>query len=1105
MQTKSIINYTKCRCRVKVISLFVATVFCLQGCAMYKTIRMDDQMREIGRQHSELDREHKIDLVFPASVRVCQEVKTGDKVKYEQVEIIRKGRATGGDIFGELFTFGLLSVGTAGALGVVFLVCWGIELASGDVWHVGITESECPGKGCPIEKTVTKNKGTTTKHENITYEQFPVTSGNVAVYISGKHRADIPIDGNGIAKINIGLYPVPLEGLRDVEVSFKYDDAVAVTTIPHDVYAEAVKKHSLPCELTASFELVDDHGHTPNGAIDAAEEAYVKAIIRNSGEGAAYGVVLVAESDNRFIHVPARTRVGEISPGKSKEIRVAVKGDVRTHTGKVNLKFYAEEERGYGSNTEIMAINTRAMVPTGLAIVSHRILDGKAGFAKGNGNGIVENGETFELEIFVKNTGKGEAKEVSLSAREGDSNVSLIRDNAFLGNIAPGQTVTGKLVVAVERRFKGSVFQPKVAVEEKFGVDKADMRLNIPVRLQKPVLTVAARSSGSRGAVIRNGDTAYVDLSVFNRAGIDARNVSMDLSLAEPGPVIEGRASIPLGNISPDQETNPHRVRIRIPRRYQGKGITLKVKLNQDEFESVEDITVIKVTPSRPQLLLSWQIQSGMVNNSVQIGSAARLKAIIENRGEVPAEGVVLKLKSIDAAIFPHFPGGIQEKELKTLPPHGRIEQDFLILPKKQKLRSAKLGEHRIELTALQDDFSPSSQTLAFKTLDSVGFAKIVARETGSAATAAFLYSPPMVWISYPSAGLTVHEDIVILQGYAHDDKGVSRVEIRLNGEIIAHKQSKGVQITRKEAVGKLDNRCTFSQKLPLKTGRNTVEVIAWDTDNLEDRKSIYVTRSQVKSEVWAAVIGINDYKNPGIPDLNYAAADARAMYEYLQNDMEISPDHIFDLYDENATKKNVEQVLGDTLPKKAKPQDTVIIYYSGHGAPYPDPSSPDGDNVSKYLLTSDTDPNSMWATAVAMERIREIFARLSSERVVFLADTCYSGASGGKTLAMATRASFNDNFLDRLAAGRGRVIITASGAGELAREDEKLGGGHGVFTYYLLEGLKGAADADRDRLITSGEAYQYVFSNVSRHTKNMQHPVKKGEEERPIILGVIR
>ena len=58
---------------------------------------------------------------------------------------------------------------------------------------------------------------------------------------------------------------------------------------------------------------------------------------------------------------------------------------------------------------------------------------------------------------------------------------------------------------------------------------------------------------------------------------------------------------------------------------------------------------------------------------------------------------------------------------------------------------------------------------------------------------------------------------------------------------------------------------------------------------------------------------------------------------------------------------------------------------------------------------------------------------------------------------------------------------------------------------WFQLEGLKGAADADGDKLITSGEAYEYVFKNVSHHTQNMQHPIKKGEEERPIILGVIK
>ncbi|OPX36579.1 MAG: hypothetical protein B1H11_07180, partial [Desulfobacteraceae bacterium 4484_190.1] len=536
---------------------------------------------------------------------------------------------------------------------------------------------------------------------------------------------------------------------------------------------------------------------------------------------------------------------------------------------------------------------------------------------------------------------------------------------------------------------------------------------------------------------------------------------------------------------------------------YQGKGVTLNVRLDQDEFESVKDISVINISPSIPQLMVKWRVVSGMLEGRMQIGQSAHLRATIENMGEIPAQNVVLKLKADAPSIFPNFPGSIQERELKTIPAHGKVEEDFYILAKR---RNAASGSHFIELLATQDDFSSAGQKLAFKTVDDVEFEKIAAAKGSKTSAFTASLSPPMIWISYPNNNMIVHDDIITLQGYAHDDKGVSRMEIRLNGAVAADKGQRDISVIKQEKVyGTGENRAMFSQPLALKTGLNTIEVTAWDTDNLEDKKTIRINRSPTKSEIWAAVIGINDYQNSGIPDLEYAVADAGAVYDYLHNNMKVPQDHIFSLYNKQAGKQEVEKVLGDILPKKAKPQDTVIIYYSGHGAPYPDPSSPDGDGVSKYLLTSDTDPESMWATAVEMESIRKIFNRLSSERVVFLADTCYSGASGGKSFALSTRAVMNNGFLERLAEGRGKVIITASGAGELATEDPDLGGGHGVFTYYLLEGLKGAAETDGDGLITAGEVYQYVYRKVSKFTDNRQRPFKSGTEERPIILGVIK
>ena len=95
----------------------------------------------------------------------------------------------------------------------------------------------CPGPGCPIEKTITEHKGTTIKHENINYKKIPVSSGDVAVYINNKHRADIPINSDGIAEFNFGIYPLDLKGIDEVEVKYKYKEAVASTSIPNNIYA----------------------------------------------------------------------------------------------------------------------------------------------------------------------------------------------------------------------------------------------------------------------------------------------------------------------------------------------------------------------------------------------------------------------------------------------------------------------------------------------------------------------------------------------------------------------------------------------------------------------------------------------------------------------------------------------------------------------------------------------------------------------------------------------------------------------------------------------------------------------------------------------------
>ncbi|MBW1614654.1 MAG: caspase family protein, partial [Deltaproteobacteria bacterium] len=295
--------------------------------------------------------------------------------------------------------------------------------------------------------------------------------------------------------------------------------------------------------------------------------------------------------------------------------------------------------------------------------------------------------------------------------------------------------------------------------------------------------------------------------------------------------------------------------------------------------------------------------------------------------------------------------------------------------------------------------------------------------------------------------------------------------------------------------------RLDFAERIPLERGENRIKLRAIDSDGLSSEKMLTVHKVEIRKNIWAAVIGINNY--PHVRKLQYAVNDARAFYDYLVHSNQIPVENVTLLLNQEANLTKVRSILGTHLKSIANKDDMVIIYFAGHGATEKDVMSPDGDGLEKYLLPYDADPKDLYATALPMGEISRIFNRIRSERLIFIADSCYSGASGGRTISVTgMRANISDAFLDRIAGGKGRIILTASGANEVSSEDEKLQ--HGVFTYFLLKGLRGKADTDKDGIITVGEAYAYVSKHVPQATGQEQHPVKKGIVEGRLILGII-
>jgi uncharacterized caspase-like protein len=252
----------------------------------------------------------------------------------------------------------------------------------------------------------------------------------------------------------------------------------------------------------------------------------------------------------------------------------------------------------------------------------------------------------------------------------------------------------------------------------------------------------------------------------------------------------------------------------------------------------------------------------------------------------------------------------------------------------------------------------------------------------------------------------------------------------------------------------------------------------------------------------WAVVIGVGRYESAAIPRLRYAVADAEAIYQTLTGPAGFKKDNVLLLTDRSERKptlRNIKWALGTFLGRSAQKDDTVLIFFAGHGAPEVDPRGLERDGLAKYLIPNDADPEDLYSTALPMDELQTIFGRIEAERVVAFLDACYSGAAGGRTFASRkTRAgAVDDLFLERLTRSRGRAIITASRPAEVSIELPELG--HGIFTYYLVTGLKGAADLNRDRIVSLQELYEYVEQQVTTKARAVggnQHPVMKGELE---------
>lgn len=244
------------------------------------------------------------------------------------------------------------------------------------------------------------------------------------------------------------------------------------------------------------------------------------------------------------------------------------------------------------------------------------------------------------------------------------------------------------------------------------------------------------------------------------------------------------------------------------------------------------------------------------------------------------------------------------------------------------------------------------------------------------------------------------------------------------------------------------------------------------------------LVKEQPTKDAVAIIIGIADYKN--LPRADFANDDAKVFYDYAIRALGIKPENIKLLVDGDADQAEIYRAFKTWLPSRVQSSTDVYVYYSGHGLP-----TADGQGL--YVLPQRADRDFIEKTAVTQAEINAAIQASKPKSVTIFLDACYSGqARTGETLLASARPValkvgsqlFPENF----------TVITASRADQISSSSPDLK--HGIFSYYLMRGMEGEADANRDGKITIGEMHGYLSEQVTRQAGMMNR------QQQPQLMG---
>ena len=348
--------------------------------------------------------------------------------------------------------------------------------------------------------------------------------------------------------------------------------------------------------------------------------------------------------------------------------------------------------------------------------------------------------------------------------------------------------------------------------------------------------------------------------------------------------------------------------------------------------------------------------------------------------------------------------------------------------------------------------------------------------------------SPPKLVFD---ASVPKSDGTVELSGHVISDASISEISINGRALEVSLGRDNSFKVTRLPPMGvvtsyRLSVSDEYGQKADAEINVERAAIqYAEQVAPLNPRK----LKAQTNPNAVALIIGVESYLS--LPQAQYSDSDATHFYDYANQSLGVPPNKIKLLTDSKASRLELLKAMRSWMRTEVNGKSDVYIFFAGHGL-----ASADGSKT--YLLPADGDRDLLDETSILRDDL--IASAKGAKTITMFLDTCYSGGTRTNEILLADARPIAI-VPDMKALPPNVTVLAAASGAQLSSTYEAAQ--QGLFSYWLMKGLEGDADTNKDKKITTGELHEYVSKNVgpmAQRRNRQQDPQIMGDSTRVLV-----